>query len=252
MTANPYPGRLRKLTLREQAIMELDRVVAWLETGAVDDTRVFGTTDERDWMLRMCAALLALLDEHEVDEFGRCTRCREPRSGLRKALPGSRRAPTCAVLDAVLAAFGDTVEAVWSRVLATLGSDMTEDEVRDWLATPPPAPEPAMSLFNVDVIGGYGFGAAEFNLEQVKSLPEAPDETTDPISGWFRRPYILDDEPTEPGTALRVVNHYRQQAKVWRTPEELAGESETVVLPRLEVADTIPMYLPSFGPVVRA
>ena len=248
----PYPGRLRTLTLREQAIVELDRVVAWLETGAVDSLHAFGSGDERDWMLRMCAALLALLDEHEVDESGRCTRCREPREGWRKALPGSRRPSTCAVLDHVLAAFGDTVESVWTRVLTTLGADMTEDEVREWLASTPPPAQPNLPLYNVDVIGGYGFGAAEFNLEQVRSLPEEPDESTDPISGWFRRPYIFDDEPTEPGTALRAVNHYRQQAKVWRTPEELACESDTVVLPRLEFADTVPMYLPSFGPVVRA
>jgi hypothetical protein len=240
------------LTLRERAILELDRVVAWLETGAVDQAHVFGSDDERDWMLRMCAALLALLDEHEVDESGRCTRCREPRSGLRRALPGSRRASSCAVLDHVLAAFGDTVEAVWSRVLTTLGSDMDEDEVREWLASSAPPPEQHLPLYNVDVIGGYGFGAAEFNLEQVRSLPEAPDESTDPISGWFRRPYIYDDEPTEPSTVLRAVNQYRQQAKVWRTPEELACESDTVVLPRLEDAHTVPMYLPSFGPAVRA
>ncbi|GAA3439914.1 hypothetical protein GCM10018954_095350 [Kutzneria kofuensis] len=232
--------------------MELDRVVAWLETGAVDDAHVLGSDDERDWMLRMCAALLALLNEHEVDEFGRCTRCREPRSGLRKALPGSRRASSCAVLDHVIAAFGDSVETVWTRVLTTLGADMTEDEVREWLATPPVPEAPSPSLFNVDVIGGYGFGAAEFNLEQVKSLPETPDESTDPISGWFRRPYIFAEDPTEPGTALRAVNQYRQQAKVWRTPEELACESDTAVLPRLEFADTVPMYLPSFGPAVRA
>ena len=37
--------------------MELDRVVAWLETGAVDSAHVLGSADERDWMLRMCAAL---------------------------------------------------------------------------------------------------------------------------------------------------------------------------------------------------
>jgi hypothetical protein len=243
------------LTLREQAIMELDRVVAWLETGAVDNATVFGSTDERDWMLRMCAALLALLDEHEIDEFGRCTRCRAPRSGWRKALPGSRRASSCAVLDHVIAAFGDTVEAVWSRVLAMLGSDMTEDEVREWLDTPPPADED-YSLYSVDVIAGYGGGASEFALELVNTPPlppvVEPDETTEPISGWFRRPYVYADDPTEPGTVLRAVNQYRQQAKVWRTPEELAGEADTVVLPRLEFADTIPMCLPSFGPVVRA
>lgn len=235
--------------------MELDRVVAWLETGAVDSAHVLGSADERDWMLRMCAALLALLDEHEVDESGRCTRCREPRSGVRKALPGSRRAASCAVLDHVIAAFGGSLEAVWTRVLTTLGSDMSEDDVRDWLAAPALAEPPDLALFNVDVIGGYGFGAAEFNIEQLGSLPEPPveaAESTDPISGWFRRPYVYGDEPTEPGTVLRAVSQYRQQAKVWRTPEELACESDTVVLPRLEVADTIPMYLPSFGPAVRA
>jgi hypothetical protein len=252
VTGRPYPGRLRKLTLRERAISELDRVVAWLETGAVDRAHVLGSDDERDWMLRMCAALLALLYEHEVDEFGRCTRCREPRDGWRKALPGSRRASSCAVLDHVVAAFGDTVEAVWSRVLSSLGSDMDEDEVREWLASSAPPPEIDVPLHNVDVIGGYGFGAAEFNLEQVRTLPEEPEESTDPISGWFRRPYIYAEDPTEPSTVLRAVNQYRQQAKVWRTPEELACESETVVLPRLDVADTVPMYLPSFGPVVRA
>lgn len=252
MTVRPYPGRLRKLTLRERAIVELDRVVAWLETGAVDHTHVLGSDDERDWMLRMCAALLALLDEHEVDEFGRCTRCREPRDGWRKALPGSRLATSCTVLDHVIAAFGDSVEAVWSRVLSTLGADMTEEEVGEWLASSVAPVEEHLPLYNVDVIGGYGFGAAEFNLEQIRSLPEQPDETTEPISGWFRRPYIYADDPTEPGTVLRAVNQYRQQAKVWRTPEELAGECETAVLPRLDVADTVPMYLPSFGPVVRA
>jgi hypothetical protein len=236
------------LTLRERAIMELDRVVAWLETGAVDPVRVLGSEDERDWMLRMCAALLALLDEHEVDETGRCTRCREPRSGLRMG----RRASSCAVLDHVIAAFGGSVEAVWTRVLNTLGADMTEDDVRDWLAAPPIPEEPKLALYNVDVIGGYGFGAADFHLDQVKSLPESPDDPTEPISGWFRRPYIYADDPTEPGSALRAVNSYRQQAKVWRTPEELAYESDTAVLPRLEFADTVPMYLPSFGPTVRA
>jgi hypothetical protein len=236
------------LTLRERAIMELDRVVAWLETGAVDSVRVLGSDDERDWMLRMCAALVALLDDHVVDENGRCTRCREPGSGLRRG----RRATSCAVLDHVIAAFGDSVEAVWTRVLTTLGSDMTEDEVRHWLAAPPIPEEPRLALFNVDVIGGYGFGAADFDLDQVKSLPETPDESTDPISGWFRRPYVYADDPTEPGTALRAVNSYRQQAKVWRTPEELAREMDTAVLPRLEFADTVPMYLPSFGPTVRA
>ena len=228
--------------------MELDRVVAWLETGAVDPVRVLGSDDERDWMLRICAALLALLDEHEVDEHGRCTRCREPRSGLRRA----RRATSCAVLDHVIAAFGGSVEAVWSRVLSTLGADMSEDEVRAWLAAPPIPAAPDLALYNVDVIGGYGFGAADFDLDQVKSLPEGPEESTDPISGWFRRPYVYTEDPTEPGTALRAVNSYRQQAKVWRTPEELAGELDTVVLPRLEFADTVPMYLPSFGPTVRA
>lgn len=228
--------------------MELDRVVAWLETGAVDPVRVLGSDDERDWMLRMCAALLALLDEHEVDESGRCTRCREPRSGLRLG----HRASSCAVLDHVIAAFGGSVEAVWARVFTTLGADMTEDDVRDWLAAPPIPEEPKLALYNVDVIGGYGFGAADFDLEQVKSPPESPDESTDPISGWFRRPYIYADDPTEPGSALRAVSSYRQQAKVWRTPEELARESDTAILPRLEFADTVPMYLPSFGPTVRA
>jgi hypothetical protein len=238
------------LTLREHAIMELDRVVAWLETGAVDSMRAFGSGDERDWMLRMCAALLALLHDHAVDEQGRCTRCREPR----KLLPGGRRASSCAVLDHVIAAFGDTVEAVWSRVLASLGTDMTEDEVRHWLASTVKPVEEHLPLFNVDVIGGYGFGAAEFNFEQLQALPEPPaeQESTDPISGWFRRPYVYDDDLTEPGSALRAVSHYRQQAKVWRTPEELARESDTVVLPRLEFADTVPMHLPSFGPIVRA
>lgn len=230
--------------------MELDRVVAWLETGAVDTMQAFGTGDERDWMLRMCAALLALLHEHQVDENGRCTRCREPR----RVLPGSRRRSSCAVLDHVIAAFGDSVETVWTRVLASLGADMTEDEVREWLASSVQPAETNLPLFNVDVIGGYGFGAAEFNLEQIQALPEPPveAETTEPISGWFRRPYIYSDDPTEPSSVLRAVNHYRQQAKVWRTPEELACESDTVVLPRLEVADTIPMYLPSFGPALRA
>ena len=235
--------------------MELDRVVAWLETGAVDSAHVLGSDDERDWMLRMCAALLALLDEHEVDESGRCTRCREPRSGVSKALPGSRRASSCAVLDHVIAAFGGSIEAVWARVLNTLGADMTEDEVRDWLAAPPVAEPPNLALYNVDVIGGYGFGAAEFNIEQLGALPEPPVEAaerTEPISGWFRRPYVYAEDPTEPGTVLRAVNQYRQQAKVWRTPEELASESDTAVLPRLEFADTIPMHLPSFGPAIRA
>jgi hypothetical protein len=238
------------LTLREQAIMELDRVVAWLETGAVDSMRAFGSGDERDWMLRMCAALLALLHEHSVDEQGRCTRCREPR----RMLPGGRRASSCAVLDHVIAAFGDSVEAVWTRVLSSLGADMTEDEVRAWLISTVKPAEERLALFNVDVIGGYGFGAAEFNIEQLGSLPEPPpeQESTDPISGWFRRPYVYDDDLTEPGSVLRAVSSYRQQAKVWRTPEELAGESDTVVLPRLEFADTVPMHLPSFGPTVRA
>jgi hypothetical protein len=219
------------LPLREQAIGELDRVVAWLETGAVDSTEVFGTGDERDWMLRMCAALLAMLHEHEVDGSGRCTRCRSPRSSWRKALPGTRRADSCTVLDHVVAAFGDSVETVWTRVLAMLGSDMTEEEVRDWLTRPTPV-EPDYALFTVDVIAGYGDSdGTEFDRELLKAPLIEPDESTDPISGWFRQPYIFPEDPTEPGTALRVVREYREQAKVWRTPEELAGDTDILPPP---------------------
>lgn len=222
-------------------LAELDRLVDWLETGGVDTAELFGTTDERDWMLRLTAALLTMLDEHEVDDDGRCRRCREPR----KMLPGSRRAPRCLVLRHTVEAFGDTTEAVWSKVLGALGSDMTEDEVRDWLASAGEQDDSwqHLSLYSVDVVNGYGLDdgprdGTEFNREFLRETPVDPEERTEPISGWFRPPYLFAEDPTEPGTALRVaLDSYREQVKVWRTPEEMAAE--TAVLARTD--DTVPI-----------
>jgi hypothetical protein len=226
-------------------LAELDRLVDWLETGGVDTAELFGTTDERDWMLRLTAALLTMLDEHEVDDSGRCGRCREPRSGLGRVLPGSRRAPQCLVLRNTLKAFGDTIEAVWSKVLGALGSDMTEDEVRDWLASAGEQDDSwqNLSLFSVDVVNGYGLDdgprdGTEFNRDLLRGAVVGPEERTEPISGWFRPSYLFSEAPTEQVTALRgVLDHDCEQTKVWRTPEEMAAE--TAVLARID--DTLPI-----------
>ncbi|MBA8923965.1 hypothetical protein BC739_001162 [Kutzneria viridogrisea] len=246
-TGGGAAARSGHLVRRARALAELDRLVDWLETGGVDSAELFGTTDERDWMLRVTAALLALLGEHEVDERGRCRRCREPRRGWRKVLPGSRRAPECAVLRHTAAAFAGDVEGVWAGVLAALGYDMTEEEVRDWLATAGQDEDESawanLPLYSVDVVNGYGQAdGTEFDRELLRPPPpQVEDDPTEPISGWFRMPYVYPDDPTEPGTGLR---HYREQLRVWRSPEEQLMDADTEVLPRSAVywtvADTIP------------
>lgn len=113
---------------------QLHALVQWLEATDVERPELFGSRDEYEWLLRLAAVVLALLDRHRVDGQGRCRQCGLSRDGWRRLMPLWGQRSPCRVRRAAVFFMRAELAVVWWQVFALRGDRLDLDDVRAWLA----------------------------------------------------------------------------------------------------------------------
>ena len=118
---------------RRSVRRQLAELAKSLEAGDGERLNVFGSSDQREQMLRLVGMVLALTTQHQIDKSGRCRQCRDQQAGWRRILPVWSRPTSCMVHSTVQVFARSAAEAVWLRVFALLGEQRSIEDVRTWL-----------------------------------------------------------------------------------------------------------------------
>jgi hypothetical protein len=113
---------------------QLHALVQWLEATDVERPELFGSQDEYEWLLRLAAMVLVLLDRHRVDGQGRCRQCGLSRDGWRRLIPLWGQRSPCRVRRAAVFFMHAELAVLWWQVFTLRGDRLDLDDVRAWLA----------------------------------------------------------------------------------------------------------------------
>ncbi|MFB9902888.1 hypothetical protein [Allokutzneria oryzae] len=107
---------------------------------ALNGLECFGSSDPDEWLIRLAGFAISVLRAHQVDEHGRCRRCRTPRRGARALLPTWSRRNLCHTLSAALVMLGSDPTTAWWHALTLSGQRHALADVHAWLTDPDDAP----------------------------------------------------------------------------------------------------------------
>ncbi|MFC0433367.1 hypothetical protein [Kutzneria buriramensis] len=129
----------RLTEVRGSILRDLHTFLHAFDHGDIVGIPVFGTADPGEIQLRQAGALLALLLQHQVDERGRCTRCRPVRSNKRHLPRWPRRKALCQVWKVAVFFASAPPEQIWLKVLPRIGIRRELDKIRANLMNSGPA-----------------------------------------------------------------------------------------------------------------
>lgn len=116
--------------VRGSILRDLGTFLHAFDYGDISGISMFGTTEPDEVQLRQAGALFALLLQHQVDDHGRCRRCRPARSTRRHLPRWPRRKAPCQVWKVAVFFGSAPPEQIWMKVLPRIGIHRELDKIR--------------------------------------------------------------------------------------------------------------------------